>query len=107
MDMKCIKTGCDIICDNILYHGDLMYRNGVLVLSGVPNESWQNIFYLQKGGENVFYHFKSGNMAMIPGTGCQYAAFLVEFPFDVQKDFIDQIKKWETPECVALFEENK
>ena len=79
MDMKCIKTGCDVICDDILYHGDLMYRNGVLVLSGVPNESWQNIFYLREKGYDSHYHFKCKNMAMIPGTGNQYSVFLVEF----------------------------
>ena len=104
MDMKCIKTGCDIISNNILYHGDLMYRNGILILSGVPNSSWQNVSCLKEMGYKTSYHFQCKNMAMIHGTGGQYFAFLVESPFDVQKNFLDQIKEWESPKCVALFE---
>ena len=103
MDMKCIKTGCDIICNDILYHGDLMYRNGVLVLSGVPNESWQNIFFLREKGYDSRYHFQCENLAKIPST-VHYACFLVENVFDVQQDFMDQIREYETPDCIAMFE---
>ena len=41
--MKCIKTGCDVICDDMIYHGDLFFHNGILILSGVAKESWNNV----------------------------------------------------------------
>ena len=103
MDMKCIKTGCDVICDEIVFHGDLMYRNGVLVLSGVPEGSWQNIYPIRKRGEQIYYHFQCENLAKIPSTG-HYACFLVENVFDVQQNFMEQIREYETPECIAMFE---
>ena len=43
--MKCIKTGCDVICDIQIYHGDLFYHDGVLILSGVPKEIFEDYNY--------------------------------------------------------------
>lgn len=103
MDMRCIKTGCDIICDGLLFHGDLMYRNGVLILSGVPTDSWQNVYTIRKRGEKIYYHFQCENMARIPSTGF-YSCFLVENVFDVQPDFMEQMREYESPDCISMFE---
>ena len=105
--MKCVKTGCDIICDNQIYHGDLFYHDGVLILSGVPKEIFEDCNYcvsaLEFGGKPVFYHFKARNLFEIP-CGYDFKCYMVKDVFDVQEIFMGQIKTYEPEECIKLFE---
>lgn len=105
--MKCIKTGCDIICEDKIFHGDLFYKNGNLILSGVPNESWNethnNVYLLKENKKPVFYHFQAHNLSQIP-CGYDFAAFLVTNVFDVQEDFLKQMKNYESNEVIKFFE---
>ena len=105
--MKCIKTGCDVICDIQIYHGDLFYHDGVLILSGVPKEIFEDYNYnaraLENGGRPVFYHFKARNLFEIP-CGYDFNCYMVKDVFDVQESFISQIKSYESEECIKVFE---
>lgn len=106
--MKCIKTGCNVICEGKIFHGDLMYYNGIVILSGVPYDTWcsasNNVFLLKQENKKIYYDFQAKNLSQIPGTGSVFAAFIVEGVFDVQNEFINQIKNYEKKECIALFE---
>ena len=103
---KCIKTGCDIICDDMIFHGDLFYCNGTLVLSGVPKETWSNwnnnVHVLKSENKKVYYHFQSKTLKEIP-CGGEYACFLVYDIYDVQNEFLQQIKNYESVECISMF----
>lgn len=105
--MKCIKTGCDIICDGMIFHGDLFFKNDVLILSGVPNESWSSVnnsvHCLKAEGKKVFYHFQASSLSQIPTSG-NFSCFMVEGVFDIQEDFLNQIKFYEKPDCVEFFQ---
>jgi hypothetical protein len=105
--MKCIKTGCDVICDNMIFHGDLFYYNNTLILSGVPNESWSsysnNVNILKADNKKIYYHFQCKKLHEIPPANI-YTCFLVEGVFDVQSDFLNQIKKYENQNCIDFFE---
>ena len=105
--MKCIKTGCDVICDDMIYHGDLFFHNGILILSGVAKESWtkveNNVYFLEQENKKFNYHFKCEDLAEIPCYG-NNACFIVDVAYDVQDEFMKQIKTYEKPECVKLFE---
>jgi len=93
--MKCIKTGCDVNCDGVTFHGDLMYYNGTLVLSGCPNGA-----YFQG------YDFVVENMIEIPGAGQPgRSSFILTGNIEqVDRRLLNQFKEYETEEVIAIFE---
>lgn len=93
---KCIKTGCDVACDGKMFHGDLMHYNGILILTGVPRESYYT--------SNCPPHFHANNIIEIYGCGEYYQAFIVEGISNPSEDFMNQIKTYETQNIVNLFE---
>ena len=99
--MKCIKTGCDVICDERIYHGDLFYHDGIFILSGVPKEYLESVNcdvnYLKSENKPIFFHFKCKEMFEIPSTA--YGCYLIKRVFDIQDYFANQIKSYETDEC--------
>lgn len=105
--MRCIKTGCDVICDDMIFHGDLFFHNGNLVLSGVPKGSYNNVNnsipYLETCNKKIYYHFQSEDLFQVPCGGA-FETFVIDGVFDVQDEFLKQMKEYESKECVALFE---
>lgn len=99
--MKCIKTGCDVICDGRIYHGDLFYHDKVFILSGVSKEYLEsvnsNVDYLRNKHLRIFYHLQCKEMFEIPSgnSGC----YMIKKVFDLQDHFCDQILKYESVTC--------
>lgn len=92
---KCIKTGCDILCEDIVYHGDLFYKNGIMIL----NCSGRGYNY------NGWCHFSAESIWEIP---CHNPVILICGKIrDVHPDFLRQIQKYESNELFVLFGDEK
>ena len=104
--MKCIKTGCDIICDDQIYHGDLFYHDGELFISGVPKVIFEdnnyNVNCLEFEGKTFNYHFKANKLFEIP-CGYDFKCFMIKGVYDVQNEFLNQIKTYSSY-CLKSFE---
>ena len=96
--MKCIKTGCTVECSGIISHGDLMYYNGIVILSGVPKDC-----FIPRSEHKP--HLKTEHRIDIPGCGDR-DCFILEGKFETRKDLLEQFKEWEKPEVVELFSKN-
>lgn len=92
--MKCIKTGCDVNCNGVTFHGDLMYAKGTLVLSGCPDGA-----YFQG------YDFVVENMYEIAGCGNRKAFLLGGKIEQVDRRLLNQFKEYESEEVIKTFEE--
>ena len=97
--MHCIKTGCSILCDNFLFHGDLFFENGTVILSGVPRDSCYS-------RNNSYFDMEAREVFEIPVAG-QYQCFLINDIFHVSEKLIDQFEKWESCDCISYFNERK
>lgn len=96
--MKCIKTGCDVECDGIIAHGDLMYHEGIVILSGCPRDS----FFLKEKFQPQLIVEKG---IVIPGCGDR-DCFILKGEFQIREDLLEQFKEWEKPEVVEMFSKN-
>lgn len=96
--MKCIKTGCDVECNGIIAHGDLMYHEGIVILTGCPRD-----LFLSK--DKFQPQLIVERRIDIPGCGDR-ECFILKGEFQTRNDLLEQFKEWEKPEVVELFSKN-
>ena len=104
--MKCVKTGCDVVCDGQIYHGDLFFHDGALFISDIPKAILENpnfnVNCLEFEGKTFNYHFKAKSLFEIP-CGYNFKCFMIKGVYDVQESFLNQIKTYSSY-CLKSFE---
>ncbi|NCB47893.1 hypothetical protein EOM81_12900 [bacterium] len=91
---KCIKTGCDIKCGKEVYHGDLFYHHGIMVLNSSGS------YY-----EDGFYHFEIENMTEIQASN---SIFTLNGKISgVLPAFLQQMEEYESEELQGIFRDCK
>lgn len=97
-NMKCIKTGCDVLCEGMLFRGDLFFHEGILILTGVPYES----YYSYKVTKDTKFHFVAKNIFRINSSN--YQNFLIQGIESVNEEFLEFLKVWSKEDVFELFE---
>lgn len=94
---KCVKTGCDILCGDNVFHGDLFHKNGVYVLV------CSHRVFSPADGKRLYYHFEIGELAEVPSSSQRVPMMLCGKPANVDKNFLAQLIRSEGREVSDHF----
>ena len=90
---KCIKTGCDLGCDGMSWHGDLYADNKCVVI------------FKSYGRNEHGYEYNHVNADSVTelGDDDENGIFLINHVSSVSKDYETQLRKWESVGICKFF----
>jgi hypothetical protein len=97
---SCLKNGCNIVCEEMLFHGDLYVTDKLVILSGIPKDSIGNFDYLKSMNKYLESHATATEMVEIPQNG-EFKTFII-YGLKAEKYLLELVKTYK-PQLVDLF----